>query len=202
MTDRIDHLLAAADQNESESSVSFDRREFPDADGARSFFSGAKAALADIRKWNEYATLSGFELFGDDGNGREGGNILEGDFIRISLAGSGKDDWVRVIEIYESDSEFIVVVKPTFDPTDKSPDRAATSHFFTSEAVNNFCLAMNGQSVFSYIIGLNEKQNTSETGGVLETVRNVATANLGSYLGIQKGEWTAFCKNLLFPDNL
>jgi hypothetical protein len=44
---------------------------------------------------------------------------------------------------------------------------------------------------------LNEKTNIEETSGVLETIRNYATANLGCLLGIQKTQWETFCKNFL-----
>jgi hypothetical protein len=48
-----------------------------------------------------------------------------------------------------------------------------------------------------YVIGLNEITNTEKTGGLLESARNLATANLGHYLGVQKAAWTKFCENFL-----
>ena len=91
----------------------------------------------------------------------------------------------------------VLTVQPTFDPTAKDADKNRTSHFFTSEATNNFCLEKQENKVNIYVIGLSEKPNTQDTGGILETIRNYATANLGHYFGIQEGEWTTFCKNFL-----
>jgi hypothetical protein len=48
-----------------------------------------------------------------------------------------------------------------------------------------------------YVIGLSEKTNTDETESLVGKARNVAVANIGSYFGIQTGEWKTFCKNLL-----
>jgi hypothetical protein len=107
-----------------------------------------------------------------------------------------KYDWVRVIDIYEEADEFIISVKPTYDPTAETIDKNVISHFFTDESTNNFCLLRKSDTIWFYVIGLGEKQNTSETKNALETVRNVAV-NLGSYLGIQKSEWEKFCRHFL-----
>jgi hypothetical protein len=52
-------------------------------------------------------------------------------------------------------------------------------------------------SIALYVIGLNEKANVEESGNPAEAARNVAAANLGYYLGLQKAMWTEFCKNFL-----
>lgn len=116
--------------------------------------------------------------------------------MRILLKGSGKYDWVKIISIDEATDEFIITVKPTFDPTADEPDKTVISHFFTDESTNNFCLSRNGGKISFYVIGLNEKQNTSETKNTLETVRNVAV-NAAAYVGIQEGEWEKFCHSFL-----
>jgi hypothetical protein len=104
---------------------------------------------------------------------------------------------VKIIEIIHEQDEAIVSVKPSYNPTENQPDKNATSHFFTDDAINNFCLGKNRETVSFYVIGLNEKTNTNETENFIETVRNVAVANVGSYLGIQKSEWKIFCENFL-----
>lgn len=121
------------------------------------------------------------------------------------MKGSGKYDWVRIVQIIDRKNALIITVKPTCDPTDEAIDKTRTSIFFTADASNNFCLQKEANIVSLYVIGLDEKQNVSETGNVLEIVRNVATAHLGSYLGIQKEEWKTFCKNMLSlykPDDI
>lgn len=103
---------------------------------------------------------------------------------------------MKVIDIFEKADEFVITVKPTFDPTDEKEDKHLTSHFFTEAATNNFCLSREFKTVKLYIIGLNEKQNTQETENTLETVRNLAV-NLSTYLGIQNGEWEKFAHHFL-----
>ncbi len=116
--------------------------------------------------------------------------------MRISLKGSGKYDWIRVIDIYEAADKFVVTVKPTYDPTQEKSDKTVISHFFTDDSTNNFCVLRKEKTIAFYVIGLGEKQNTNETKNTLETIRNVAV-NLGSYLGIQKVEWEKFCHHFL-----
>jgi len=200
MSDTIGALLKQASLDEDNSSVSSARREFKDSEEAESFFSRVKRGLLAIPLWNENATLSKFELFDDGGRPNSNGTLYEGAFLRISLTGSGKDDWVRVEKIFDTEQEVVITVRPTYDPTADNPDPKTTSHFFTAESTNNFCANIMGKTVNAYVIGLNEKQNTAETDSMLEAARNVAAANIGSYLGIQKGEWTTFCENFLFPD--
>jgi hypothetical protein len=103
---------------------------------------------------------------------------------------------VRVESIDDTPHEFIIRVRPAHDPTDETADKSVISHFFTDESVNNFCLFRKSETVALYVVGLNEKMNASETGGALETVRNAAV-NLGSYLGVQRGEWEKFCHHFM-----
>lgn len=91
----------------------------------------------------------------------------------------------------------MITVQPAYNPAAKPVDTTITSHFFTREARNNFCLQKDDKDVALYVIGLNEKTNTNETGSPVETIRNVATANPGFYLRIQKAMWKDFCSN--FP---
>ena len=200
MSDKIDALLKQASLDEDNSSVSSATREFEIPENAESFFPGVKRDLLAIPLWNKNATLSKFELFDDGGHPNSSGTVYEGAFLRISLTGSGKDDWVRIEQVLDTPQEIVITVRPTYDPTAEDPNPKTTSHFFTAESTNNFCANIKGKTVNAYVIGLNEKQNTAETDSMLEAARNVAAANIGSYLGIQKGEWTTFCKKFLIPE--
>lgn len=197
MSGKIQNFLHRASKEPNTSSVSFAKRTFSDENQAEAFFLEVKEKLLNLENWNKNAGLSSFELFDENGDVKADKAICNDDFERISLKGSGKYDWVKVIDIYEDENEFVITVKPTYDPTGDNPDKTKVSHFFTDKATNNFCLQNDDKSVALYVIGLNEKQNVSETENVIETTRNIAVANLGSYLGIQKGEWTTFCENFL-----
>ena len=93
-------------------SVNYGEREFENERDAAVFLNDLKKRLVDIKKWNQHGGLSSYELF--DQNGVPVGRpIAAGLFIRITLAGSGKPDWVRVENDFESPDEIVITVKPT-----------------------------------------------------------------------------------------
>lgn len=203
MNDKIRHLLKTAERQaqtseKKESSITFASRAFSNAREAEHSFEHLKRKLFHIESWNGQSFLTSFELFDRDGRPtRKDAEAAVGDFIRLSLAGSGKYDWVKVIEITEDTNNATVSVRPSYNPTEEQPDKNSTSHFFTNASTNNFCLEKDGQIVSFHIIGLDEETNTDETENFIETIRNVAVANLGCYLGIQKSEWKIFAENFL-----
>ena len=86
--------------------------------------------LFRVREWNEKATLTSFELFDEKGDISERQDAVVGDFIRLSMAGTGKNDWVKVIEIIDEAGEAILTIKPSYDPSENEQDKNTTSHFF------------------------------------------------------------------------
>jgi hypothetical protein len=177
-------------------SVNYGEREFTNEQEAAAFLDDLKQRLVDITKWNEHAGLSSYELF--DQNGVPIGRpIVAGLFMRITLMASGKPDWVKVENVFESPDEIVITVKPTYDPTENPPQTGKTSHFFSAAATNNFCACRERNRVSLYVIGLNETLNSGHTSGLIETARNTMVANLGYYLGVQKAEWTKFCESFL-----
>lgn len=193
-------LEKAARQNETEtpeaSSVASASRVCPEESKAEELFLRFGQKLFRINRWNSDSAISSFELFDERGDSQREKRAALGDFIKITLPGSGKSDWVKIVEIDEMPTEIILSVRPSYDPTDKTRGKTV-SHFFAEAATNNFCLQRTNKKLNFYVIGLNEKTNTDETEGVIETARNLATANLGRYLGIQKTQWKIFCENFL-----
>jgi hypothetical protein len=201
MSREIERLLELANStDEPVTSVNSARRTFTSASESSGFFADVCRRLLDIREWDVSSSPSAYALFDRGGTDVSGKKIAEGDFIRINIYGSGKYDWVEVERIYQAPDEMVITVRPTFDPTGDPPDTGRISHFFHAEARNNFCAQLDGRVVSMYVIGLNERQNVSETSGVVESVRNSATANIGYFLGIQKGVWSEFCSNFLRTD--
>jgi hypothetical protein len=201
MKKTIPRLLEEAERQKhsssnGDSSVTSESRSFPNRGEAERFFEQLRQELFRVSEWNGKTTLTTFELFDEKGKPSYRPAKV-GDFIRVRMAGSGKHDWVRVIDTVDETGQGIVTIKPSHDPTAKEPDTRATSHFFTSEATNNLCLEKKDAVVSFYVIGLSEKTNTDETESLFEKSRNVAVANIGSYFGIQKGEWKTFCANFL-----
>lgn len=193
---KTDELLERARLNKKHSSVSSAEQDFADEGKASEVFSTVKQILLSIGEWNEHAMLSSFLLFDRNGNEAAESDFSVGNFMRISLKGTMKYDWVKIVDIYEAENEFVLTVKPSFDPTEEKRDENVISHFFTDEAENNFCLVRKSHQIGLYVIGLGEKMNSSETDNSLETIRNAAV-NFGSYLGIQTSEWEKFCHHLL-----
>jgi hypothetical protein len=202
MNNKIQSLLEqaekqAASSKTGESSISFASRDFSEISQAENLFDHLKQKLFRVRKWNTESFLTSFELYGKNGKLSAGEAAAVGDFIRLSLTGSGKYDWVKIIEIHETTDEAVISVKPSYNPTENQPDKTKVSHFFSGDSTNNFCLGKKDKTVSFYVIGLNEKTNTDETENLIEKARNLAVANIGSYLGIQKSEWKVFCENFL-----
>jgi hypothetical protein len=202
MSNKIENLIAEAERQAKSSaagtgSVTCSNRVFSTDSEAKLSFANLKQKLLWIDKWNHKSVLTSYELFDGDGNPPERKTASVGDFIRLTLHGSGKYDWVKIIAINHALDETVLTVKPSSDPTAKRSDNQGTSHFFTSEGTNNFCLRNKESMIDFCVIGLNEQTNTAETKNLVEAARNFATANIGSYFGIQKAEWKTFTENFL-----
>ncbi len=197
----IESLLKAANSSpESDTSVNLSKRAFLDEAECKGFFKTVRAKLFDIEEWRKNSSATDYASFEETGEKTSHSVISIGRFIRISLYGGGKYDWVRVVSIVDEPNEIILTVKPSYDPTQRPPDTSVISHFFGPEAANNFCIQRNEKTVAFYVIGLNEHQNADFTSGLIETARNAAIANIGYYTGLQKGVWKQFCSNFLKTD--
>jgi hypothetical protein len=198
---KIEKLLKEANSSsENDTSVNSARRMFLSEKEASEFFRTVRSKLFRIEEWRTNSSATTYDLFDESGQpAADTDEISLSKFIRIKLYGSGKYDWVRVVDINEGNFEVILKVKPSYDPTD--PDHSdSTSHFFGPEAENNFCLKLDDKAVFFYVIGINEKQNTKFTDGLIESARNTAVANFGYYTGLQKSVWKEFAASFLQTD--
>ncbi len=201
MNNKIQNLLEqAAAQAESPSaevsSVTNATRNCSTEIEIENVFQQLKQKLFHIEQWNAESNLSSFALFDENGSAQTEKIAAVGDFVRITLPSPGKDDWVKIVEIYETADEIVLTIQPSHNPTDEE-NQSTTSHFFTADSTNNFCLQKQGSKINFYVIGLSEKSNTEDTSGIIETVRNFATANIGHFLGVQKAQWQNFCDNFV-----
>lgn len=197
---RIEALIKAANSStEADTSVNQATRSFVDESDAAAFFSTVSKRLFSISEWGKNSSATSYALFDESGSPSASTQISRGTFIRIALYGSGKYDWVRVVDIWETPAELVLKVKPSYDPT--SPDRTdSISHFFGPEAENNFCIQLDNKAVTFYVIGLNEVHNSAFANSLIESARNVAVANVGYYSGLQKAVWKEFATNFLKTD--
>ncbi|MCY7345139.1 MAG: hypothetical protein LH614_02880 [Pyrinomonadaceae bacterium] len=197
MTGEIEKLLAQANTRNAEaSSATSASRVFQTETEAENYLQTSKEKLCDIERWNDGSEITSFSLYDADGAAQPTKRAAVGDFIKTALPASGKDDWVKITEIFDAPEEFVLTVQPSRNPTDKTHE-AATSHFFIHNSTNNFCLQKKNAKISFYVIGLNEKTNTAETNSLVETVRNLAAANIGYFFGIQKAQWQTFSDNFL-----
>jgi hypothetical protein len=198
----IEKLLEAANSApEGDTSINHAKRQFVDQGSAVEFFQTARAKLFRIDEWKKNSSATDYHLFDDAGDEINERPIAVGTFIRIALYGSGKYDWVRVESITDEAEEFVITVRPSYDPTTEPRDTSSTSHFFGPQATNNFCLQIQETTVTMYVVGLNENQNTRFTASLIESARNAAVANIGYYSGLQKAVWKEFCSNSLKSDD-
>ena len=197
---RIEALLEAANSStDNDSSVNGAKRTFVNDADADEFFRSVRESLFRISEWRKNSNATSYDLFDASGEISTSDEIEVGKLIRIELPGSGKYDWVSVIDIIDENDEVVLRVKPSHDPTD--PERSdSISHFFGPEAENNFCIQLDDKTVAFYVIGLNEKQNTRSTDSLVESARNAAVANVGYYSGLQKSVWKDFATNFLSTD--
>lgn len=197
----IENLLKAANSStEGDTSINLAKRQFLEEHDCETFFSETRARMLRVDEWKKQSSVTEYDLFDEAGQIVNDRPISIGIFIRIGLYGGGKYDWVRVSSIVDEQDEFVITVKPTYDPTEERAVRNSVSHFFDPQASNNFCLQRDGKAVAFYVIGINEKTNTKFADGLIESARNVAVANVGYYTGLQKAVWKEFCSNFLEPD--
>src|SRR4051812_19262292 len=115
MSLKTDKLLEQVHHDEEHSSFSSAEKTFAGKAAAAQAFAALKEKLLNINEWNAHAMLTTFRLFDENGRPAASEKLSRGIFLRIDLKGSGKYDWVRVVEIDEAADEFIITVKPTFD---------------------------------------------------------------------------------------
>ena len=197
MSGKTENLLKqASETNAVDSSTTNSTKVFQTETEAEACFLKLREKLFHIELWNDKSEISSFALYNADGVAEPQKTAAVGDFIKTTLPGTGKDDWVKIIEISDAPDEIVLTIQPSGDPTNKTGD-ATVSHFFVGDSTNNFCLQKVGAKVNFHVIGLNERSNTTDTGGIVETVRNFATANIGYFFGIQKTQWQTFCDNFI-----
>ena len=195
---KTEKLLAQAKADtEEKTSISEARREFADTAAAAKIYRQLREKLFFINRWNAESGVMSFTLFNENGEETPEKTAVVGDFIRVLLPGSGKYDWVKIAKVEENPNETILTVQPTCNPTKSGAAESVTSHFFTGDSTNNFCLRLDDSTIKMYVVGLNEETNTDDTENLIESARNLAAANLGRYLGFQKAMWTTFCRNFL-----
>ncbi len=164
-------------------------------------FSIIKSSFLRPGKWQSIAgkATAGFEIDSPVG---KGGELKEGDFIKIDIPGPGSStgegyDWVRAEKVLKNaidaaDESIVIQVRACTDPHTKGEDVA---HFFSNEATSSFILKREGQKIVASYHGRNERPNTA-TEKITDTVRNVVVA-AGAMVGLSEVQWESLIKGFV-----
>src|SRR5215213_9473663 len=114
MSGKIQNLLKEAEISEDgKSSVTSAERKFKSPEEAIEAFGSFREKLYDINRWEAESGVSAFQLFDENGKGLETKQARKGNFARITLPGSGKHDWVKIVDIHDTSDEVVITVQPT-----------------------------------------------------------------------------------------
>src|SRR5688572_17713775 len=105
----IESLIKAANSStDNDSSINLAKKQFTEVDDAIKLFSDVRQRMLRITEWGKNSSVTGYDLFDEDGDLINSEPINVGHFIRLSLYGAGKYDWVRVIKVTDKPEEFII----------------------------------------------------------------------------------------------
>src|SRR5688500_5161630 len=109
MTSRVIESLikAAKSTTDNDSSINVAKRHFTEIERAIKLFSDVRQRMFRIEEWRRNSSLSDYDLFDENGELINSEPINVGRFIRLSLYGAGKYDWVRVMKIVDEPEEFV-----------------------------------------------------------------------------------------------
>jgi hypothetical protein len=173
-------------------------------------FDAQRDMLFDVNRWDEISGIenASFRLFDENGQPVDRQRAEPGDFVRIDLPGPTGYDWVRVESTADTATRAEVVVRPSYDPTERPLTPDVIAHFFTSEAENTFSVERRGATVIAEVRGEHEAANVgAEAGDDLAAARNrlISEGAWGLQLdlptdtqvnGMQQHQWNVFTENL------
>ncbi len=178
--------------------------EFDSVETARQFFRVARERMLDVNNWQNICDglSSTFRLRNAQGE-PVGYRLPEvGDYMQIDIPGPGPQagdgqDWVRVEAVEDSkntsaDEMTLMRVRPAPSPLN---DQGDVAHFLDDKAASTFAVFRLGDRVTAEVFGSKETVNT-ESHGLLDTVRNVATA-VASWLGFSDVQWKSLVKAIV-----
>lgn len=170
-------------------------------DEAQWLFNQGRDKLLNVNNWSEWCGNDGadFCLMDETGEHLEGvANV--GDFIRIDIPGPGSNegngyDWVKIIDIKDSDGSFTMTVRPTSDPNAATTD---TTHFLDKDATSTFEVSLHDKDVLAAVHGRNEKPNT-EVQNFFDKIRNFVVGKT-AIAGFANLQWQRLVKGVLDKD--
>lgn len=178
--------------------------EFNSVETAQKFFRVARERMLDVNNWQQICGGSSSTFRLRNAQGEPVGYRLPevGDYVQIDIPGPGPQagdghDWVQVEAVEDSkntsaDEMTLMRVRPASSPLN---DQGDVAHFLDDKATSTFVVFRLGDRVVAEIFGSNETVN-SESHGLLDKVRNVATA-VASWLGFSDVQWKSLAKAIV-----
>ncbi|WP_240336860.1 hypothetical protein [Rufibacter psychrotolerans] len=164
---------------------------FEDEATARREFARTKQKLFDVNRWSTLEGInSTFQLYDAQGHPTARSRVQLGDYVQIILPATNIENWVTVIEVTEEEdaAQFVVRPCPKPEPQKQPQEGSEVKHFFTDEATSTFRVLREGNTIYGFEIGRDEKPNNQgdQSGGrgLLNTL-----ISEGGWAGFQDLQW-------------
>lgn len=155
-----------------------------EAKAQKAFLQGQERLFA-VNSWSQLPGInSTFKLYNQQAEPTQ--NKPEPNyFIQIILPGLTVENWVQIETIQEEANSAQFTVHPCPNPLNESDE---TQHFFVKEASSTFRVERQGNTLFGYQIGKNEKINNHNYQAGVRAFLNTLIAE-GGWAGFQDIQW-------------
>ncbi len=158
---------------------------YPNEAVAQEAFTRGKERLYAVNSWSELPGInSTFKLHNQRGEPTQEKPKINY-FIQIVLPGLTVENWVEIETIQEDENSAQFTVHPCPNPLSESTE---TQHFFVKEASSTFRVERQGQVLYGYQIGKNEKINNHNYQAGSRAFLNTLIAE-GGWAGFQDIQW-------------
>ena len=156
-------------------------REYKTTVEARNAFIESKKKLFDVKQWSALPGYTAtFEVY-NPVQQKFHSEIKVGYYIKISFSKLLPHNWVKITDIFKSDTLAFIKVRPARDPN-KNNNQIA--HFLVENASSTFKVEIKGHTIFGYEVGCDEFiNNKGEQAGNRKIINTIIA--IGGWLGIQ-----------------
>ncbi|MDQ3395752.1 MAG: hypothetical protein M3512_16820, partial [Bacteroidota bacterium] len=155
--------------------------EFDSEETAKAAFHRQKEIFLNLDAWTDLSDIENlrFSHFDADGN-KVNRNGIEGDFLKIELPGPVPVYWVRAEHIHSFPYKVEVIVRPSYDPTERPVRKEVTAHFFDKVTLNKLTLERVGNRLIAETRTISAAvNNTGEEAGETSIINT--TVALGGW---------------------
>jgi hypothetical protein len=172
-------------------------QEYDSEESAKANFEKQKEVFLNVDNWTALSEIENlaFTHYDKEGN-RVRRKAKEGDFVMLDLPGPVPKFWVNVESIDNQPDQVTIIIRPSYDPTERPLKKEVTAHFFDRQTINILNFEREGKRLIAEVKGVSAAiNNDAEEAG--ETAIINTTVALGGWAGLQKRQWESFTKNLV-----